>query len=130
MPRSVPDPRPDPAADRVLVVATPARAVDLMRLAVLRSDDVRFVAETVSPEAQRLALRFAIEVEPRSFVPDDLAGTAAVLVALDDREAENRIVRAARRRGVPVHVSDRPLVSDFSVLAMLEQPGLLRPKAA
>lgn len=108
----------------------PLHAVDLMRLAVLRSDDVRFVAEAIRPEAERLAVRFAIEVQRRSFVPGDLAGTAAVLVALDDPEAENSVVREARRRGVPVHVVDRPLVSDFSMLGMLEQPDLLRRAAA
>ena len=123
MPRPVPDTRPDP--DRVLVVATPSLALDLLRLAVLRSDDVLFVAETVPMQAQRFAQHFAVEVVRRPFVAGDLDGVAALLVALDDREAENRIVREARRHGVPVHVVDRPLVSDFSVLGMLEGPSLI-----
>lgn len=123
MPRPFPDTRPNP--DRVLVVATPPHALDLLRLAVLRSDDVLFVAETVPTEAQRFAQHFAIEVVRRPFAWGDLAGVAALLVALDDREAENRIVREARRHGVPVHVVDRPLVSDFSMLGMLERPSLI-----
>lgn len=129
MPRSVPAALPDARPDRVLVVAAPSNALDLMRLAVLRSDDVLFVAETVPPAAERFALHFAIEVAQRSFAPGDLSDVAAVLVSLDDREGENRIVRAARRHGVPVHVLDRPLVSDFSVLTMLQRPGLLQSAA-
>ena len=123
MPHPLSDTRPDP--DRVLVVAAPSQALDLLRLAVLRSDDVVFVAETVPAQAQRFAQHFAVEVVRRPFAADDLAGVAALLVALDDRETENRIVREARRHGVPVHVVDRPLVSDFSVLGMLERPSLI-----
>ena len=49
-----------------------------------------------------------------------------MLIAIGDIEAENRLVRAARRRGIPVHVADRELVSDFRLLEFLEQ----RPWAA
>lgn len=129
MSRSVPAAPPDTLPDRVLVVATPSNALDLLRLAVLRSDDVLFVAETIPAAAGRFALHFAIEVAQRSFAPGDLSDAGLVLVSLDDREDENRIVRAARRHGVPVHVLDRPLVSDFSVLTMLQRPHLMQSAA-
>ena len=44
-----------------------------------------------------------------------------MLIAIGDRAAENQLVRAARRRGIPVYVAERPLVSDFTPLAFIEQ---------
>lgn len=110
--------------DRILVVAAPGQALSLLRLAVLRSDDVLFVAPSIPPDARRFATRFAVDVGERPLAESDLDEASALLLSLPDPEEENRVLRQARRRGVPVHVVDRPLVSDFSVLAMLEQPGL------
>lgn len=112
-----------PPHDRVLVVAAPDHALDLLRVAALRSDDVIFVAEAISAKARRFAEHFAVAVAERSFTDADLADATAVLLSLDDRESENRVVRSARRRGVPVHVVDRPLLSDFTVLGLLERPA-------
>ena len=122
MPHPAAAPRPD--RDRILVVAAPDQALNLLRLAILRSDDVLFVADAIPPEARRFATRFALEVAERPLEDADLAGAAAMLLSLPDAEEENRVLRQARRQRVPVHVVDRPLVSDFSVLAMLEHPGM------
>ena len=127
MPTITPD-RPDAssfsALDRILVVGGSKRAVDLLRLATIRSDDVVLVAEHIDAVALRFARRFAIETRERPFSDSDLADASVALVALGDEEAENSIVRSARRRHVGIHVVDRPLVSDFTLLALLEHPSL------
>ncbi|MDX7952753.1 NAD(P)-dependent oxidoreductase [Lichenihabitans sp. Uapishka_5] len=115
--------------DRVVVVAEPRHALNLLRLAVLRNDDVFFVADSMPAEAWLYASRFAVEVAHRAFEPRDLAGAAALLLALPDPEQENTILREARRRKVPVHVVNRPLVSDLSVMGLLEGADR-RPAAA
>ena len=66
----------------------------------------------------------------REAQPHDLDGASALLVSLDDAEAENVLVRAARRRALPVHVDGRPLVSDFALIDFLERkPQTLRAGA-
>ena len=50
-----------------------------------------------------------------------LRGANAVVVALGDVGRENALVRAARRAGIPVHVAGRPLVSDFTMLELVER---------
>lgn len=110
--------------DRILVLGSSSCAVDLLRLATIRSDEVVFLAETITEPARQFARRFAIETHERRFMVTDLDGASAALVSLGDDEAENRVVRAARRRGVGIHVVGRPLVSDFTILAMLQQRPL------
>ena len=126
------DRRSEPSSPRarVLVVAAPDRALDLLRLATLRSDDVVLVAETVSARASLFAESFAIDVAQRPFRDADLADASVILLSLPDRADENRIVRSARRMGVPVHVVDRPLVSDFTLLALLEGAVPVGPPVA
>ena len=123
-PRS--DHRRAPPPDRVLVVASPGHAIELLRWATLRSDDVLFVAPVTNEPARRFASRYAIELRERPVADRDFAGVSALLLGLDDHDAENALIRRARRHGVLAHVRGRPLVSDFSVLAMMEQPWPVR----
>ena len=114
-----------PVEDRILLVGGARPTLDLLRLATIRSDDVVLVGESVDDTAAAYALRFAVERQAHAARDADLTGAASILVALDDLEHENKIVRAARRRGIPVFVSGRPLVSDFTLLEFLER----RPSA-
>jgi uroporphyrin-III C-methyltransferase / precorrin-2 dehydrogenase / sirohydrochlorin ferrochelatase len=107
--------------DRILVAGGSDRTLGLLRLAVIRSDDVVLIAATPDPAVRRFADRFAIEVIARPAREDDINEVAAVLIAIGDAQAENSLVRAARRHRVPVHVADRTLVSDFDMLEFLEQ---------
>jgi siroheme synthase (precorrin-2 oxidase/ferrochelatase) len=117
------DPRPD--QDRIVVIGSSPDILDLLRLASIRSDNVVLIADRPGEAAQRYAERFAIEHDPRPWTDRDLAGATAALVSVDRTEDGNRIVRSARRQGIPVHVSGRPLVSDFSLLEFLEQRSTL-----
>ena len=111
--------RPD--HDRILVVGGAANTLDLLRLATVRSDDVVLVAAKADAAIRRYVDRFAVELRVRCFNPSDLAEVSAVLVCHGDPASENEVVRQARRREIPVHVSGRLLVSDFSLIEMLER---------
>lgn len=119
--RPEPIPIPEPR-DLIVVAASPRHTLDLLRWATLRSDEVRLVAPAVPEAARRFAFRYAVDVRQRPVADDDFAGAAALLLALDDLDDENALIRRARRYGIAIHVHDRPLVSDFSVLAMMERP--------
>ncbi len=80
-----------------------------------------FVGESADAATLKFIDRFAIEHRRRSVEDTDLDGVTAVLVANGDTCVENRIVRQARRRGIPLHVDTRPLVSDFTRLELLER---------
>jgi len=44
--------------------------------------------------------------------------------------AVDRAIAHARRRGIPVHVAGRPLVSDFTLLALVERrPESVAPRS-
>ena len=112
--------RPD--RDRILVLADGGAAtLELLRLAVLRSDDVVAVIDDADARVRRFAEQFAIDLTVRAPRLEDLQGAVAVLIALGDPVAENRFIRAARAADRPIHVAGRPLVSDFTALAFLEQ---------
>ena len=90
-------------------------------MAVIRSDDVVFVGEVADAATLSFVARFAIEHRRRSVQVSDFDGVTAVLVANGDVGMENRIVRHARRAGIPLYVDARPLVSDFTRLELLER---------
>ena len=98
-----------------------ADTLALLRMASVRTDDVLLLAERLDGAARRLADLFAIEAREGDVSDSDLAGASAILVGSGDLGRENAAVRAARRRGVPVHVSGRPLVSDFTLLDLVER---------
>ncbi len=114
--------------DRIAVVGSSRRILDLLRIATVRSDDVVLFAAAVDAPTRRFADHFAIEVRRGPPADADLDAATAVLVSTGEMETENRVVRAARRLGVPVHVAERPLVSDFTLLELVERhPSTLAP---
>ena len=98
-----------------------AETLALLRMASVRTDDVLLVAERLDGATRRLADLFAIEAREGEASDTEIAGASALLVAIGDLGRENAAVRAARRSGVPVHVAGRPLVSDFSLLDLVER---------
>ncbi len=118
-PRTRPDTRPAP--DQILIFGGSSRTLDLLRLATIRSDSVLLVGRAFDAPVTRCAAHFAVEIREPGRGDPDLGAASAVLVALGDVEAENRIVRAARRGAVPVFVADRALVSDFTLIEFLER---------
>ena len=121
-PRSLVSPlNPSP----IVVASVDRHALDLLRAAVLRSDDVVALVDEPGANVRRFVDQFAVELNATS-MDEVLKRAGAVLVSLDNTDAENEIVRAARKAHVPVHVRGRDLVSDFTLLEFLEQ----RPLAA
>ena len=107
--------------DQILIFGGSSRTLDLLRIATIRSDCVLLIGRAFDEPVRRYAAHFAVEVRQPSRDGIDLGEASAVLVALGDIEAENRIVRAARRQAVPVLVADRALVSDFTLIEFLER---------
>lgn len=127
----MPLPAPHPARserllprDRILVVGGSPHTLDLLRIAVLRSEDVVLVSAALDDAVRRFVDLFAIEARERDAVESDVIGATVVLVSVGRLDAENAVVRAARRHGVPAYVRDRALVSDFPLLDFLEQRPL------
>jgi len=114
-------PSRQPSRDRVLVVGGGNATIDLVRLATVRTDDVVVVSRSIDDRLRRLTSMFAVETRNRTPRESDIAEANLVLVNADDVEVENEVVRIARRHGVPVHVSNRPVVSDFEPMEMLER---------
>jgi hypothetical protein len=106
--------------DRIVIFGGSSRTLEFLRLATIRSDNVLLIAAVVDAPVRHYVNRFAIEY--RAEANDvDMASASAALVTVGDPEAENATVRHIRRFGVPAHVADRPLLSDFSMLEFLER---------
>lgn len=112
------------SSDRILVAGGSPRTIELLRIAAVRSDHVVLVDPSPGSSVRRFADLFAVEFHERPLVATDLSGAGALLVAGTGVEAENALVRLARRAGVPVHVAGRELVSDFSLLDLVWQRPL------
>jgi siroheme synthase (precorrin-2 oxidase/ferrochelatase) len=109
------------AQDRIVVIGGSARTLDMLRIAAIRSDDVVLFVDCMDAPVKRFTDMFAIDVQRRRPVAADLDGTTAVLVATGAPETDNWVVHNARRRNLPVHVADRPLVSDFTLMELVER---------
>lgn len=118
-PKTTSNTRPTP--EQILIFGGSPRTLDLLRLATIRSDSVLLIGRAFDEPVRRYAAHFAIEIREPADGGAELTGASAVLVAMGDVEAENRVVRAARRHAVPIHVADRALVSDFTLIEFLEQ---------
>jgi len=114
-------PSPPRRRDRIVVVGGAANTLDILRLATVRSDEVVLIAPRVDSAIRRYVEHFGVDLRQRPVAERDLAGASAALVAAEDEGAAERAVWAARRHGVPVHVSNRPDLSDFTLIDMLER---------
>ena len=114
--------RPETASpDRIVVIGGSERTLDVLRIAAIRSDDVVLFVDRLETRIKRFTDMFAIAVEQRRAGVADLVDTAAVLVTTGEPESENWAVRNARRHNIPVHVAERPLVSDFTLIELVER---------
>ncbi len=128
-------PADPPTLDLIVLLGGSADTLELLRLATVRSDEVLLVAERIDAATRKFVDHFAVDLRQRPMSEEDMAGASAVLVALGDVGLENHIVRKARRQGIPVHVARRPLVSDFTMLELVERRAATfaphsRPSAA
>ena len=71
-----------------------------------------------------LAELTGITVHDRPFTEDDLIGKTLLYVATKDELTEERIVRLAQAKGLPVNVIDKPAKSTFTTPAQFERGPL------
>src|SRR5262249_28512314 len=69
--------------------------------------------------------RGAIAVTRRVWSADDLAGAALAIGACEDDEAAAKFAAAARARGVPVNIIDKPAFCDFAFGAIVNRSPLV-----
>ena len=104
--------------DRTVLFGGSPQTLGLLRLALIRSDNVLLVASRPDLALSRYAERMQVE---RRFTPDgsELDGALAVLVSDGHRRTEDAVIRDAKLRSIPVYVADRPRISDFTMLDFL-----------
>ena len=81
------------------------------------SDELLQIAENPS--------RGAIAINRRGWTADDVKGAAIAIGAFDDNEAAAAFSSAARARGVPVNVIDKPAFCDFAFGAIVNRSPLV-----
>ena len=65
-----------------------------------------------------------VNVQDRPFAEDDLVGKTLVYVGVEDEITEERIVRLANARSIPVNVIDKPAKSNFITPAQFKRGPL------
>lgn len=100
---------------RVLVVGGSEPAVWKTELLLAAGAEVEIVAEEPHPDLASLARERApaARLQVRPWRHADLAGAALVVANLDDPAEAARLAAAARARGVPLNVIDKPAYCDF-----------------
>src|SRR4051812_49152486 len=66
-----------------------------------------------------------IPVTESDFTPDHLAGAVLVVVASEDESLTRRVSAAARARGIPLNVVDKPALCDFIFPAILDRSPVI-----
>jgi len=97
---------------------TAARKLRLLRAA---GAAVTVVAPVAGPEIAALEAAGALRLRRRGFVPGDLDGQALAIAATGRDQVDRAVAEAARARGVPVNVVDRPDLSSFLVPAIVDR---------
>src|SRR5579862_9195423 len=85
---------------------------------------IRVIALEASPVVLEWAHAGKIELELRSYTPDDLDGAFLAVVATASRSLNERIYREAQSRGVLCNVVDVPDLCDFFYPAVVRRGDL------
>lgn len=110
------------AGRRILLVGGGEAARAKSRLLLKTDAHVVWIgagADDELPGSPRLA------IERRNFRDSDLDGMALVYGATGDAAQDARIATAARARGIPVNIVDRPELCDFTTPAIIDRSPLL-----
>ena len=96
------------------------------KLAALLAEGARVtvVAPAAIEPIARLATGGAITLRARPFVETDLEGFQLVLVATGNRQVDQQVVDAARKRGIWVNVADVPDLCDFHLPSRVKRGDL------
>jgi uroporphyrin-III C-methyltransferase/precorrin-2 dehydrogenase/sirohydrochlorin ferrochelatase len=104
---------------RIVIVGGGEEALNKARLALKTTASVVIIAPQVEADFSGLA----VELCERPFAESDLDGTALLFVA-EHGEAGRAAAEAARRRGIPVNVVDRPAECDFYTPSIIDRAPL------
>lgn len=112
--------------DRIVLFGGSARTLDLLRLAVTRSDNVLLILGLPDDRTRRFAEAFGVEVQAQPLAAD-LASAVTALVSTGDPVAENAIlrsvlvgshsVRAGRASAMLTGLGSRPSFLNVSAMA-------------
>lgn len=105
----------------VLVVGGGAAAARKVELLLAAGARINLIADTVVGEIAQLIADARIAWAGRGFDDGDLVGIALAIVACDDEALQARVSHAARQRGLPVNVVDRPALSSFIMPAIVDR---------
>ncbi len=115
----------DLAGKPCLVVGGGERATQKIRLLRRAGALVTVVTRGPIEEIERLAAKGEVEIRRRGFVEGDLRDRVLAIGAAGDDDLDLRLCEAAKRRGVPVNIVDRPALSSFTVPAMVDRDPVL-----
>lgn len=82
---------------------------------------LRVVAPDINETLQTLVITGAGELHRRPFVEADLDGVFLVVAATDDEEVNTAVSIAAKARGLPVNVVDKPSLCSFIVPSIVDR---------
>jgi uroporphyrin-III C-methyltransferase / precorrin-2 dehydrogenase / sirohydrochlorin ferrochelatase len=105
----------------VLVAGAGEQATQKVRLLRKTRARITVVAPEVSAELRELEERNAIWIVLRPFLARDLDGHRLVYAATGDRALDEVVAKAARARGTPANVVDRPELSTFIMPAIVDR---------
>ncbi len=106
---------------RVVLAGGGEAAVAKARLLLAAGADLTVVAPDPAKELGAWGVEGKLRVENRRFRASDLRGAVLAIGANEDAALDRRVAEAARRRGIPVNVVDRPELSDFIVPSIVDR---------
>jgi uroporphyrin-III C-methyltransferase/precorrin-2 dehydrogenase/sirohydrochlorin ferrochelatase len=111
---------------RVVVAGGSEAAAWKADLAAAAGAKVHVFAPSPSQRLQAIAAaRACMTLAERSWRPEDLDGAALALAAIEDEDEAKLFHDAAKARGVPLNIVDRPALSDFSIGAIVNRSPLV-----
>jgi uroporphyrin-III C-methyltransferase / precorrin-2 dehydrogenase / sirohydrochlorin ferrochelatase len=105
----------------VLIVGGGEQAAQKLRLLAKTTAVVRLVAPELCPELADAVAEGKAEWQGAEFHQGQLQGCRLVYAAVDDLVLAARIAFAARARGIPVNVIDRPQLCSFITPAIVDR---------
>lgn len=115
----------DTRGRRVVIVGGGAAAANKARLAMKSEAEIRVIDPAPNEELRMIAEGHAnVRLIERAFKRSDVKGAAFVYAALEDEDARAGVVRAARKKRVPVNSVDVKEDCDFITPALVDRDPL------
>ena len=82
---------------------------------------LRVVAPEINPHLEALVIAGAGELHRRAYIEQDMEGVFLAIAATDDEAVNAEVSHAAKARGLPVNVVDKPSLCSFIVPAIVDR---------